>query len=391
MKISNNIPTGDLDFFRLLRAGLWQSVNEPLSETPDWTYIYRLACEQTVQGIMADGIALYKAEYPDIQKNMQGYDEFLNQCAQIIRQNYKVNHVQAKVCGMLEAAAIDYVVIKGQGVAQCYSKPMLRCSGDIDLFFSEQNYERAKQLLKPLSAAVEDKPLTLECALAIGEVDIELHGAMTSGINKAADAHLQTILRKVISEDDTRSIAIGTCEITLPSANFDAIYILTHTIRHLGAFGISLRQVIDWTMHMHAAGSLIDRARLQSDVEAMHLGKLWRLFSRFAVEYLGAPEEDFALCGENSNGKAEPSDETGKLWQLIRVSGSFGHKNPYFAHLHAGRLNERLARIYYHIRQALKLRSFDREFSSFLLRKEIKDTLEAPFRFLFGRKTKITE
>lgn len=431
------IPATDRDFFVLLRAGLWQKVDGLLSSKPDWDYIYRLACQQTIQGIIADGIGHYIAEHPETE--CPNYSLFLDQSAQLVRQNHDVNLAQSKLCKLLSDNGLAYVVLKGQGVAQSYPKPLLRCSGDIDLFFTPETYEAAKTLLKPLSARTEDKPMTLECALTIDGVDVELHGAMTCGINKAADKHLQTMLREVLVDGDTRTVmvgdAIGGCAcdtpdtttasatsepdattnacdasattpaatpVTVPSANFDAIYVLTHTIRHLGGFGISLRQIVDWTMHMYANAGLIDREKLRRDIEAMHLQRLWDVFSAFAKQWLGMPGEDVmtmpAACGKpakSAAGAPVTADKAGaltaRLWLIVRASGSFGHNNPYFKHLHKGRLNERFARIYYRTKQALKIRRFDREFSNYLLRNEIKDVVVAPFRFLSGRKTKVTE
>lgn len=382
------IPTKDRDFFLLLRAGLWQEMEEELSQSPDWSYIYNLACEQTIQGIITDGY--YKTAYLGGKYDEQIYNDFLNQSAQIVRNNCLVNNIQAKVCQSLTDLNIDHVILKGQGVAQNYPNPMLRCCGDIDLFFTIENYERSKDVLKPLATKIEDKPFSKECLLTIDGVDVELHGAMTSGINKAADKHLQTILNNVLNEGDTRRCNILGKAVTLPSANFDAIYILTHTIRHLGSFGISLRQVIDWMMHLHANRDIIDRERLQYDLNKMHLQNLWNIFSIFAVEYLGAPKEDFIITKTiQPYSLEEGRREASFLWTIIAQSGSFGHKTPYFKHLHVGRLNERFARIYYHFRQALVLRKLDTEFSNFLLCKELKDIFVSPFRFLFGRKTKI--
>lgn len=487
------IPDTDRDFFVLLRAGLWQTVDGLphanvdgqcrdgqlhehrdglLSAHPDWDYIFRLACQQTIQGIIADGIGNYMAEHPETE--CPNYSLFLDQSAQLVRQNHDVNLVQARICKMLGDNGLAYVVLKGQGVAQSYPKPLLRCSGDIDLFFTPETYEAAKTLLKPLSAKVEDKPLTLECALTIDGVDVELHGGMTCGINKAADKHLQTMLREVLVAGNTRTVmvgdAIGGCAcdspaattvpattthpatsepgatpntsaasastpaatpVTVPSANFDAIYVLTHTIRHLGGFGISLRQIVDWTMHMHANAGLIDREKLRRDIEAMHLQRLWDVFVAFATQWLGMPGEDVMTMSaagapvtptegntpavektaasapvaptegnvsaveKTAAGAPVTADKasalTAQLWLIVRASGSFGHNNPYFKHLHKGRLNERFARIYYRTKQALKIRRFDKEFSNYLLRNEIKDVVVAPFRFLSGRTTKITE
>ena len=45
--------------------------------------------------------------------------------------------------------------MKGQGIAQCYEKPLWRSSGDIDLLLSDSNYDKAKKVLIPLATDVE--------------------------------------------------------------------------------------------------------------------------------------------------------------------------------------------------------------------------------------------
>ena len=218
----------------------------------------------------------------------------------------------------------------------------------------------------------------------IDGVFVELHGAMASGINHSADKHLLAILNDMMSEKgQTRIFNIQGGDITLPSPRFDAIYILTHAIRHLGSFGISLRQIIDWTMYLHANSDKIDQDVLKQDIQAMHIQRLWDIIGQFAEQWLGLDSN----CIEA--GKDDYSKSGLQLWKMVRASGSFGHKSPYFSHLHAGRLNERFARIYYHLKQALLIRKFDAEFSNYLIGKELQDVLAAPFRFISGRKTKI--
>ena len=47
------------------------------------------------------------------------------------------------------------LLVKGQGIAQCYERPLWRASGDIELLLSTNNYEKAKELLIPLATDVE--------------------------------------------------------------------------------------------------------------------------------------------------------------------------------------------------------------------------------------------
>lgn len=393
MSVRDNkyIPEVDKDFFILLRIGLWQEVAEgdELSPSPDWEYIYKLACEQTVQGIITDGIGLYRKANGSLNISQEQNDRFLSASAQVMRRNWTINQKQAELCQLFNEQQITYVVLKGQGIAQSYPKPMLRCSGDIDYFFTPDNYQRAKELLIPLSATVEDKPLSLECALTIDGVDVELHGAMTSGINRYCDQHLQVVLDKVLTQGDTRIVTINGSSITLPSANFDALYILIHTIRHLGAFGISLRQVIDWVMLVHSCNdntsgepaASIDNTRLQQDLKAMYLQNLWNLFMSFAVVYLGAPAESLSLTTRQAT--------LSRLWLHIKASGSFGHKNEYYTKKQKGRLWERYYRIYYWLQSDIKLYHYDTRYATHRLLMILKDTFKAPFRYLFGGPTQI--
>ena len=55
----------------------------------------------------------------------------------------------------MREAGIYTVLVKGQGVGQCYERPLWRSCGDVDLFFDAENYERAKGFLTPLAMEVE--------------------------------------------------------------------------------------------------------------------------------------------------------------------------------------------------------------------------------------------
>ena len=76
---------------------------------------------------------------------------------QIIEQRNKaMNQFIADLVAKMREADIYTLLVKGQGIAQCYEKPQWRTPGDIDFFLSDTNYEKAKSFLKPLC---ENSPL----------------------------------------------------------------------------------------------------------------------------------------------------------------------------------------------------------------------------------------
>ena len=84
--------------------------------------------------------------------------------------------------------------MKGQGVAQCYERPDWRASGDIDLFLSENNYDKAKMFLSPLAANVEKEGLyNKHLGIHIGQWVVELHGSLRCSLSSRMDRVLDDI------------------------------------------------------------------------------------------------------------------------------------------------------------------------------------------------------
>jgi len=57
--------------------------------------------------------------------------------------------------GRLRAAGVETLLVKGQGIAQCYERPLWRASGDIDLLVDADKYESAKSVVLPWADSVE--------------------------------------------------------------------------------------------------------------------------------------------------------------------------------------------------------------------------------------------
>lgn len=72
----------------------------------------------------------------------------------IEQQNMEMNAFVAELIEKLRKNDAEALLVKGQGVAQCYEKPLWRCSGDVDLFLNDSNYEIAKRVLVPLASEV---------------------------------------------------------------------------------------------------------------------------------------------------------------------------------------------------------------------------------------------
>ena len=119
-------------FLALLKAGLWDETNANLSfdNDVDWNEIYRLAEEQSVIGLIAEGIETVQGEWlrvhgsPFVPQTVAL--QFVGQTLQIEQRNKTMNAFLAQLVKQLRKEDVYALLVKGQGVAQCYKKPCWR-------------------------------------------------------------------------------------------------------------------------------------------------------------------------------------------------------------------------------------------------------------------------
>ena len=139
-------------FFELVRGGLWErDVELRKYGATDFSQIMRLAEEQSVVGLVTAGL-----EHVNDVKIPQAWTlQFIGSTLQIEQQNKAMNEFVAQLIEKLRKEDVYAVLVKGQGIAQCYERPLWRSSGDVDLLLSDTNYEKAKKVLLPLATDVE--------------------------------------------------------------------------------------------------------------------------------------------------------------------------------------------------------------------------------------------
>ena len=131
-------------FFALLCAGLWEQEArlEPYGEI-DFPAILDMAEEQSVVGLIAAGIE-HVADARPAKKDVL---RFIGRTVQLEQRNQAMNYFIGVLVEKMREAGIYTLLVKGQGVAQCYERPLWRSCGDVDFFLSDENYEKAKETL----------------------------------------------------------------------------------------------------------------------------------------------------------------------------------------------------------------------------------------------------
>lgn len=125
----------------MLRAGLWErEVRLADIKNIDLNEVYRIAESQSVIGLVAAGIE----HISDVKVPQAEVLQFIGTALQLEQRNQAMNKFIRRLVDQMRTASIYALLLKGQGLAQCYEKPLWRASGDVDLFLSEESYNKAK-------------------------------------------------------------------------------------------------------------------------------------------------------------------------------------------------------------------------------------------------------
>jgi len=184
-------------FYALLRAGLWETdVRLSLYSEIDYEALLGLADEQSVLGLIAAGIEHVTDKKPQKKEVLQ----FIGRVTQLEQRNQAMNYFIAILVEKMREAGIYTLLVKGQGIAQCYEKPLWRTSGDVDFFLSCDNYDKAKSLLTPIATRIDDEKSSINhLAMHIGNWDVELHGSLRGSLWRDVNTGLDYIQNEIFS------------------------------------------------------------------------------------------------------------------------------------------------------------------------------------------------
>lgn len=322
-------------FFALIRAGLWADAganlkaNLDLDDKVDWEEVYQLAEEQSVIGVILAGIERYKNLNLDLHLDQELLLQWIGEVEMLEQQNKEMNQFIAELTEKMRQADIYTLIVKGQGIAQCYERPLWRVCGDVDLFLSDDNYQKAKSFLMPLASSVEPEGLYKKhLEMIIDPWVVELHGSMRSGLSSRVDNVIDEAQHEVFNGGNVRSWMDGKAKVFLPGVNSDVIFVFTHFIKHFYCEGLGLRQICDWCRLLWVYRDSLNHGLLEARLKKMGLMSEWKAFGALAVDYLGMPSEAMPLYSSDRKWLRK----TDSICSFILEVGNFGHNrdNSYF-------------------------------------------------------------
>ena len=285
----------------------------------DFSSVQHIAEEQSVLGLLVSGIE----HVSDKCFSKQDVLPLIGSALQLEKRNLAMNKFIGDLFESLSDAGIFALLVKGQGVAQCYQRPLLRACGDVDLFLDNENYEKAKTFLIPKAESTEVEFLQFKhLGMSINGWVVELHGTLRPRLTKRIDRIVDELQETTFINRDVREWNNEGTIVCIPGVNNDLIFLFTHILKHFYQGGIGLRQICDWCRFLWTFNDIINQEQLELRLRSMKVLKEWKAFASYAVDFLGMPIEKMPLysCEKKWSKKAK------KINAFIMRVGNFGQK-----------------------------------------------------------------
>ena len=288
----------------MVKAGLWEKEVRllPFGKV-NYEVIMRLAEEQSVVGLVTLGLE----HVADVKVSQVELLQFIGSTLQLEQRNKDMNVFLAGLTERFKREKVHGLLVKGQGVAQCYKKPLWRASGDVDLLLDSENYERAKAVLFPIAERVDrEDTVAKHQALSIKGFEVELHGRMPFFLSRRVDDVIDDVLADSLKKDGDRIWRLGETDVYLPRPDNDVIIVF---------------QICDWCRLLWTYRESLNHELLVTRIRKMGLMIEWKAFASLAVNTLGMPKEAMPLYSKGFDKRAD------KILRHILKCGNLGHNN----------------------------------------------------------------
>lgn len=219
----------------------------------EWIEVLGFAQRQTVVGMVADAIESLPADQCP-QKSVK-----LNCASMTLRiesRGIKTFRDSIEVLRRFENRGFRCCILKGQGNALAYNNPLRRQSGDIDLWIDGSRRD-VIDFVTSKTKRIEARVHHVEYSEPGISTNIELHYIPMFLYSFVSQYRFKRYCRKEIDRQMKNVVIVNnglvgikygdaTYRMTVPTADFNAVFQMVHIMRHLFEEGIGLRQIIDY-------------------------------------------------------------------------------------------------------------------------------------------------
>lgn len=283
----------------LLRMVVRKQVDEIIPTDVDWEKLMNIATTQVVPIIVLDGLQYYRSIHPNYipfvslgmsdepQKRML----WIGQVMTFERMYARHEMAMTNLARLYASKGIRMMVLKGYGLSLDWPIPNHRAVGDLDIYNFGKWKEADAFVAEQLGIKIDDGH-EHHTVFNFEGVPIENHYDF---INTKAhrDAKKIEARLKLLAEKECKEIEIDGVNIYLPSADFNAIFLMRHMGQHFAGEHLNLRQILDWGFFIQTHHEEINWNDFIGFLKDLGIYTFFNQINAICVDHLGFSETYF--------------------------------------------------------------------------------------------------
>ena len=231
-------------------------------EDKDWQKLYLIGKKQGVNGLVFDKI---KSLPKDVAPPKELILKWMSHSISIERHSKALLKKSIEFAELMSKYNLQTIVLKGLTLSKYYPTPWLREYGDLDCYFYEEKegtiswddcYKRGNIAAEKEGLPVK-KGFYKHSHIKYKGMEVENH-QFSLPVKDGDDVKaMERELRRLTAQPDGL-YRIGNTHLMLPSADFNALFLVAHSMNHFLFESIKLRHVVDWALFIKTEHKTID-------------------------------------------------------------------------------------------------------------------------------------
>lgn len=196
-----------------------------------------------------------------------------------------------KILHILETEHINYFLLKGVSLLECYPKLELRPFGDMDILVpAPGDFERLKKHLLSCGFYTESSFTEHHLEMYYSEQGrkflLEIHHKVIAG---QANSDFNRQVKKIFDNisPQTRNFPAARLNYQTLPVTENALYLLLHMLQHFLGSGFGIKLLWDWTAYLERHGEEIEQKKFLSYLKKLGLTRFCHTMTSLCRRYMG--------------------------------------------------------------------------------------------------------
>lgn len=286
-KSSKGISNSQSQFLKLVRIGLMGQCGIDVLEQDetDWEEVLKIAAKHKLAAVVYDGI-LSNDQIGETHVDEDTRLKFVGYQFMQVHRYQKNYRFLSNLTRFYNSHQIPVMLLKGYGLSQYWPTPQHRPVGDVDIYMYGHCEIGDRYIHESFGVPITYYPVGHHTTFHLQGETVENHTTFLS-ITVLGRKMRQYEAMMRLSAHDCQEISMGEGVCCLPSATFNALYLVAHMSTHFLSDCITLRQICDWALFLKSDHDKVDWNHVTNCYRKGGLERFVGTINRVAEDVIG--------------------------------------------------------------------------------------------------------